>query len=151
MNQDFDPLERIVGEELRRLPALKAPVSLSKTVLDKVRSGPQLAWWQQSIWSWPSPARIGFLLSATLLFVLASGGNWFAGAGVQSSWQTGAQKLSALTALWNGLMVLLGSLAGIWEISIVPWLLQIGIAATCIYLFCVGLGTAFVRYTLKQS
>jgi hypothetical protein len=151
MNRDFDPLERIVGQELRELPPLKAPASLSKSVLAKIHAAPQVPWWQQSVWSWPMPARIAFLIIATTLFLLACGGNWFAAEDAQNSWRVGAQKLSTLATLGNGLMVLLGSLGAIWQTYVAPWVPYIAGAAAAAYLFCLGVGTAFVRYTLKQS
>jgi hypothetical protein len=151
MSQDFDPLEKAVGGELKRLAPIKAPHDLSRNVLAQIRAAPAPAWWQQSIWSWPSPARVAFLFIAVMLMLMASGGGWVASPEVQSSWQGTAEKLSAFSALWTAVLTIGSWLLALWERSLQPWLpLIIAVAATA-YLACLGLGTAVVRYVSRQT
>jgi len=150
MSQDFDPLEKVVGGELRKLAPIKATESLSFNVLAQIRAGPQLAWWQQSIWSWPPLARATFLFIALSIMLLVSGGGFVASPEVQLSWDGAAERLSAFSPLWTALMAVAGWLLTVWERSILPWLPHIiGVAVTA-YLLCLGLGTAVVRYVSRQ-
>ena len=150
MSQDFDPLEKIVGGELRRLAPIKAPEALSLNVLAQIRASPELAWWQQSIWSWPPLARATFLFVGLSLMILVSGGG-FVSPEVQWSWEGTTEKLNAFSPLWTALLGVGGWLLTIWEHSIQPWLPHIiGVAVTA-YLLCLGLGTAVVRYVSRQA
>ena len=150
MSQDFEPLEKVVGSELRRLLAIKAPDSLSLNVLAQIRAGEELPWWQQSIWSWPPLARATFLFIALSLMILVSGGGYVASPEVQWSWDGVTGSLGAFSPLWTAAVALGGWLLTVWERSLLPWLPYIVATAVTAYLFCLGLGTAVVRYVSRQ-
>jgi hypothetical protein len=151
MSQDFDPLEKVIGEELRKLAPIKAPAALSQNVLAQIRAAPSLPWWEQSIWSWPPLARATFLFIALALMLTVLGGSWVATPEVQSSFQGTAEKLSAFSALLTALSAIGGWLLTLWERSLLPWLPYIIAVAATAYLLCLGLGTAVVRYVSRQT
>ena len=149
-DSDFEPLEKIVGQGLRTLTPLKAPPGFSSSVLNKIREGPELAWWQQSIWCWPPLARAAFLFAALMVLLVVSGGGWFATPDAQS-WSGAADKLGEVSALGTIAMTVGGWLVTLWERSFQPWLPYLLGGAAVAYLLCLGLGTAVVRYAFRHS
>ena len=151
MNQDFDPLEKIVHGELNRLAPIKAPPELSRAVLDRIRAGPPLAWWQQSIWNWPPLARGAFLFVAIMLVLCVSGGSWVVGPEVETSLQGTADKFSGLGALWSVVLAIGSWLMTVWQHSLQPSLPYLVGAVIAAYVLCLALGTAVVRYAVRHS
>ena len=151
MNRDFDPLEKIVANELGKLAPLQAPAGLSRAVLERLRAGPQLYWWQQSIWNWPPLARAAFLFVGLALLLTVCGGSWVAGADVEASLQGAEQKLSAVATLGNALVTVTTFFATVWQRAFQPWLPYIFGVAALAYVVCLALGTAVARYAFRSS
>ena len=151
MNQDTDPLAKIVGAELRKLSPLKAPASLAENVLGRVRAMPEPAWWQQSIWSWPPLARGVFLIVAFSLLLLVSGGTWVASPELEGSWQTTASKLGGFSTLWAAVLSVLNWLLVLWDRAVQPLLPYLLTVVAVAYLLCLALGTAVVRLAYRHS
>lgn len=144
MERKFDPtLERVIHQELKRLPAVKAPARLSARVLEAVRARQALPWWQQSFWHWPSLARAVFLLLVGFIAVSLTGGTWFASevAADGTVAKTVAEYLSPLTnafvVMWRSFLQTLA----LWALAL----------AGVLYLICVGAGTLFVRLAYKRA
>ncbi len=68
---NFEPdqqLERLIQEELQKLPELKAPATLIGRVNARIRANAPKVWWQTSWLTWPPAMKvISALLFATLL------------------------------------------------------------------------------------
>ena len=140
MEPKIDPtLERLVHQELKKLPPVKAPARLSARVLELVRARQALPWWQQSFWHWPAAARGAFLLIVAMIVVSLTGGTWFASEVAVDS--TVAKYINPLA---NAFLVMWRSFLQ----TLTLWLL--GFAAM-LYLICVGAGTLFVRMAYKRA
>ena len=151
MSPDFEPLERIVGQELSKLEGLKAPPGFSRRVLAALEARAALPWWQQNVWCWPSTARTAFLFTAVLLFLISASGTWFATHEVTSSWNVVSQKFGAFSALWTAIVTLFEWAATFAQRALQPWLTWLIALIGLAYLLCMGLGTALFRFVLRQS
>lgn len=151
MSPDFEPLEKVVGQELSKLDGLKAPSGLSRRVLAAIEARATLPWWEQSVWSWPSMARTAFLFTAVLLFLMSASGTWFATQEVTSSWNVVSQKFGAFSALWTAVATLVGWVGTFLQRVVQPWLTWIIALIAFAYLLCMGLGTALFRFVVRQS
>ena len=137
-------LERIIHQELRKLPPVKAPDVLSARVLASVRARQSLPWWQQSIWNWPNGARTAFMVALAVVVAVITGSTWWApdiaakGADVFSESAQGLQPFSnAFFALWR---------------TILQNVLVFGLAfCAVLYLLCLGAGTMFFRFAVRRS
>src|SRR5688572_14402503 len=142
MAPEIDPnLERLIHQELRKLPTVKAPEALSARVLATVRAREALPWWQQSIWNWPVYARTVFLIVLAVAVAAMTGSTWWAGE-VAANYSSPATQI--LGTLGNAFLVL-------WR-SLLQNVVLFGLAFTgMLYLFCLGAGTMFVRVAVKRS
>ena len=152
MKPKFDPtLERLIHQELQKLPPVKAPTTLTARVLAAVRARKALPWWQQSFWHWPMSAKAAFFIFAGLVLLSLTGGTWFAGE-VASGYSGLADKsLSLARGLVDFLNPLGTAMAVMWRSflqTVVIW--GLGAAAT-LYFICVGAGTLFVRVAYKRA
>ena len=140
MEPKIDPtLERIIHQELKKLPGLKAPARLSARVLEIVRAREALPWWQQSFWHWPAAARGAFLLVVAMIVLSLTGGAWFAG---EIALDGAVTKYinplaSAFLVMWRSFLQTLA----LWALGF----------AAVLYLVCVGAGTLFVRVAYKRA
>ena len=140
MEPKIDPtLERLVHQELKKLPPVKAPARLSARVLEVVRARQALPWWQQSFWHWPAAARGAFLLLVAVIVASLTGGTWFAGELAVDG--TVAKYVNPLA---NAFLVMWRSFLQ----TLVLWALGF---AMMLYLICVGAGTLFVRMAYKRA
>ena len=72
-----EQLEKLIHENLRALPARRAPRSLASRVLAAIEARAALPWWQQSFAQWPIAARAVFILfSAGLVKVALMAAVW---------------------------------------------------------------------------
>lgn len=137
-------LERLIHQELRKLPPVKAPETLSARVLAAVRERQSLPWWQTSIWYWPSYARAVFLIALAVMVAVISGSPWWAGEVAANYSGPLTQTTQVLGSLGNAFLVL-------WK-TLLQNVVLFGLAFTgMLYLFCLGAGTVFVRLAVRRS
>ena len=145
-------LEAEIDRELKGLPELPAPDTLTSRVMLAIESRAKVAWYRQPWQMWPAALRMGSLMLLLALF----GGLCFAGwrlaqgeAFIGATHKLG-QWLSGVSALGNTLNVLLG--------AVVLAVKQLGtgfivaaLAALAIgYAICLGLGTVCVRIAFAR-
>ena len=137
-------LERLIHEELRKLPAVKAPESLSARVLATVHARESLPWWRQSIWNWPAYARTAFLITLAVAVAGITGTTWLAGDVAAKGADLFGQVTDVIAPLSNAFLVL-------WK-AVLQNVVLFGLAFTgMLYLVCVGAGTMFVRLAVRRS
>ena len=152
MKPKFDPtLEKLIHQELKKLPAVKAPRTLTARVLAAVAARKALPWWHQSFWHWPMFAKTAFFAFAGLVLLSLTGGTWFAGE-VASSYSGMAGKGVGLARGFVDFINPLGTaMAVMWRSflqTVVVWGLG---SAAILYFICVGAGTLFVRVAYKRA
>jgi len=77
MNSDYHKmLESEIDRELKALPELEAPASLSRRVLDSILQRHALPWYQQSWQHWPMPLRWAAISFLSLLFGALCVASW---------------------------------------------------------------------------
>src|SRR5688500_14635850 len=127
-------LERLIHQELRKLPLVKAPEALSARVLARVQMRPAVPWWQQSIWNWPAAARAVFLITLAFVVAAITGGTWVAGDVAAKGADTFGVVTQAFAPLGNAFFVL-------WK-TLLQNVVLFGLAFTgMLYLLCLGAGT----------
>jgi len=151
MDPEIDPkLEALLGEELKMLPALSAPTSLVPRVMAILAARHALPWWQRSWWDWPRAAKAAFLLVAVAIAGAFGGGGVLLDQGVVNYSQQVTERLAPASTLWDTALSLRTAAGLLWARAAQPLLVTLMIAAGLLYLICVGVGTAFVRSTLKR-
>jgi hypothetical protein len=145
MQPEIDPnLERVIHEELRKLPPVKAPEALSARVLATVREQQALPWWHKSIWQWPQAMRTAFLVILAIMVAAMTGSTWWAG-------DVAAKGVNAFTESTQGLMPLGNAFLVVWKVVLHNIALSLLIFSGMLYLFCLGAGTMFVRFAVRRS
>ena len=130
-------LERIVHQELSKLPVVKAPDALSARVLARMRARQALPWWQQSIWHWPNAARTAFMVVLAVVVAAFAGSTWFAG-------DVAAKGIDVLQPFTNVFFAL-------WR-TVLQNVIVFGLAfSAMLYLLCLGAGTMFFRFAVRRS
>src|SRR5690349_15339410 len=112
MNSDYHKkLELEIDRELKALPELVAPASLSRRVLDSILKQQALPWYQQSWLHWPMPLRWLAISFLSLLFGALCLASWqlTRAAGISAALQELGELFSGLNTLWNLIGVLLGA------------------------------------------
>ena len=51
-------LEKLIHQELQKLPELTAPATLIPGVLAAIQQRAAAPWWRQAWWDWPAPAKL---------------------------------------------------------------------------------------------
>ena len=137
-------LERVIHQELRKLPAVKAPDALAARVLATVRAQQALPWWQKSIWQWPNSARTLFLILLAVAVATISSSTWWAGDFAAKGADVLNESARPLLPLGNAFFVL-------WR-TLLQNVVIFGFAFSgMLYLLCVGAGTMFVRFATRRS
>src|SRR5260221_7509205 len=148
MNSDYDKfLEAELDRELKALPELDAPETLSRRVLAVIRHRRALPWYQQSWQHWPMPLRVLALSFLSLMFGGLCVASWqlTKAAGISAALQEIGELFSGLNTIGNLLNVLLGSLV------VVAKYLGTGFIVICFsiaglgYALCLTVGAAWVR------
>ena len=137
-------LERVIHQELRRLPPVKAPDVLLSRVLAGVRREQALPWWRKSIWQWPSGARTFFLIVLAVMVTAMTSSTWWAGDVAARGAEVFTDSTQPLVPLGNAFLVL-------WR-TLLQNVVVYGLAFSGIlYLLCLGAGTMFVRFAVRRS
>ncbi|MBN2507376.1 MAG: hypothetical protein JXQ71_11840 [Verrucomicrobia bacterium] len=143
------PLEALIDRKLRELPELEAPPTLAPRVMAALQTRAR-AWWCRAWWDWPAAAKAAFIAVALALGGLLGGGSWVLNQNVQMLSRQWADKLPSAPPIEEALWAWIGQLwthAG--SISQPVWLTLLGGLAMA-YLFCLGLGSVFVRVALHR-
>ena len=145
MQPEIDPnLERLIHQELRKLPPVKAPDALLERVLAVARLQQSLPWWRKSIWQWPNGARTAFLIVLAVVVSVVTSSTWWAGEVAMRSANVLSESTQSLMPLSNAFLVL-------WR-ALLQNVVVFGLAFVgMLYLLCLGAGTMFVRFAVRRS
>jgi len=152
MSSEIDPkLASLLDAELKKLPPVKAPATLAPRIMAVLAARAHRPWWAHAWWDWPLAAKATFILLALALLGAVGGGGIILDDGVTSYSQQMTERLAPVTSVGDTLLTL-GNVVGLlWEKAAQPFLLHVLVAAGLLYLTCLGLGTACVRYALKRA
>ena len=142
-DSDFDAkLERLVHEQLRKLPLWKAPDSLAPRVLAALRKEAARPWWRRDWSQWPPAAKVLSAALALLLVAGVTGSGWFVDAQLSEYWQRTAGRLSdfgtSLSPLANAGLLLWTQ---VFQSVVIYGLVFLAV----LYASCLGAGTLFLR------
>lgn len=144
-----DPLEQLIDDALRGLPARTAPRSLESRVLAEIERRAAQSWWQSGFAHWPAAARACFfLLSVVVVTCVVQASSWLIG-GLESA--TALSELtSAVTPAATSMQAAFAALASVFR-SIPPLWIYGGLATLAVlYATLFGIGAAAYR-TLYAS
>jgi len=148
MNPDYEKkLETAIDRELKGLPELTAPETLSRRVMAAIARRATNPWYRNAWQNWPAHLRIPAFALLVVFFGALCFGAWklphtelaTAGATKVSGW------FSGIVSLWNALNAVVGVFVLAFKqlgTGIIAAILG-GIALA--WLMCLGLGTACVR------
>jgi arginine exporter protein ArgO len=80
-----------------------------------------------------------------------SGGGVMLDNGITTYSQQVTERLAPVAGIWDTALTVISAMGLFWEKAAQPFVLYALIFAGALYLTCVGLGTACVRYALKRS
>ena len=152
VNPDLDPKrDASLDRELKSLPLPKAPDALVPALMALLAARARVPWWQRAWWDWPLPAKAAFLILTLSVAALISGGGHVVGEGVADFSTDFLDRFNPF-GLFLDILAPLGA-AGllVWEMLVQPFLLYAAVAAGALYLACVAMGTACLRYALKRA
>lgn len=153
MNPEYEQqLETEIDRELKRLPELPAPATLSLRVMQAIAARAAAPWYRQSWGTWPAPWRtLSFVVLAALF-----GGLCYAAWAVPHSaafahaTQKVASWFSGFSVLRDTLNALATTTALVFKRMGTGFLVG-GLAAIALaWVMCLSLGTAFVRLALAR-
>jgi hypothetical protein len=137
-------LERVIHQELRKLPSLKAPDALLGRVLVSVRAQQALPWWRKSIWQWPHAARTAFMIMLAVVVAAITSSHWWASDVAARGVEALNDSAQPFAPLGNAFLVL-------WR-TLIQNVVLYGLAFSgMLYLLCLGAGTMFVRFAVRRS
>lgn len=152
MTPEFDPkLESLLDAELKKLPPIAAPASLLPNVMSAIAARARLPWWQRAWWDWPLTAKAAFLLLALAIVGAFSSGGVMLDEGVSNYSQQVVERFGPFASLWETVLTILNAVRSVLEKIGQPLLLYAATFIGLLYLTCLGLGTACVRFALKRS
>jgi hypothetical protein len=147
-----EELEKFIHQQLRGLPARRAPLSLESRVMAAIEQRALIPWYHRSWSYWPSSVRVVFLFLATAVAGAAVAGFYFGFNDVNTSAAIAqaTQRFSLFTRLYH---------VGAWSVELavqlfnsIPtlWLYGGLVAVAALYATFFGLGAAAYR-TLYRS
>lgn len=154
MNTDTEKaLERMMDEQLRRLPYRKAPVSLAPRVLAAIRAQAHKPWWQRPLATWARWLQVVTLMAATGIGAVLA---WAISLGIENldfgavtrSLKSSLDRFdfvwTAATTLGNAVVIVLGQTHPMV-------LIAGGLLCVVAYASCIGMGTLLYRLALNRS
>jgi uncharacterized protein YggT (Ycf19 family) len=128
--EDQDAFSRVLDQELKRLPDLEAPPSLSGRVMERVQEMDAVACWRRPWFEWSLPLRV---ISAGIVTV------WLIGLGLIDWRASLALTVETAEALGGLMELLMGAVRALpWEIALllgvmamVSWITLLGAGAIC--------------------
>ena len=153
MNSEYEKeLELEIDRELKCLPELEAPFTLSRRVMQAIEQRHSLRWYNQPWQNWPVALRIASLALLSIMFGGLCVASWqlTRAAGVTAAMQEVAGLFSGLETVWNIITVLLGTVVLVLK-HLGTWFI-VGLVAFAgmTYALCVGLGTAWLRLAMAR-
>lgn len=149
---NIDPeLEKFLGDELKKLPAIAAPAGLLRSVLAQLEARAASPWWQRAWWEWPAAAQAAFILLALALVAAMTTGGALLNDQATLWLQALSAQASGYTSPWNVFTPLGEAGLALWENAAQPLLLYGLIAAGALYLACLGLGTMVFRVAWRTN
>jgi len=148
-----EPWVADLHRELKGLPDHRAPRTLIPRVLAVLEAQERLPWYKQPWLLWPAWARVaaalagaalvGGLVWACLLIGETDGLS-------QMSHDVITDAVYIMESVLGLAALIVGSLAGAASQAYGAWLLGCGILCGVMYVFCIGLGTAFCRLAVRR-
>ena len=152
MEPEFDPkLESLLSDELKSLPPVKAPASLLPNVMAVLAARARMPWWQHAWWDWPLTAKVAFVLLAVSIAGLLGGGGSILGDSAAGYSTEVLERFNGMEGTFDLFAPLVDAAALVWARTAQPFLLYGVFIVGALYLMCVGMGTACVRYALKRA
>lgn len=149
---NIDPqLEKLLDDELKKLPAVTAPPGLLRDVLAQLEARAAAPWWQRAWWQWPATAQAAFIILALALVAAVTTGGALLNDQAALWMQSLRTHASGFTSTWSILAPLGDAGLLLWEKVAQPLLLYGLVAAGVLYLACVGLGTMVFRVAWKTN
>ena len=146
-------LEKFIHQQLRGLPAHRAPTTLEARVRSAIEQRAMIPWYHKSWSYWPAAVRSGFLVLATAVTagVVVAFQLGFAGVNTHAVVVQAGERLSFFTKLYH----IATWIAGFGEqvfASVPPLLLYGGLATIAIiYAAFFGLGAAAYRALYRNN
>ena len=150
MNIDHQ-LEKLIDDELKKLPAVTAPPGLLRDVLARLEARAAAPWWQRAWWQWPATAQAAFIILALTLVAAVTTGGALLNEQASLWMQTLSTQASGFTNPWSVLAPLSDAGLLLWETAAQPLLLYGLVAAGVLYLACLGLGTMVFRVAWRTN
>ncbi len=153
MNPDYEKkLEAAIDRELKGLPELRAPATLSRRVMAALERRAAVPWYRTAWQSWPLSLRIPALALLVVFFGALCFGAWVlpntevatTGAARVTGWFSGP------ITLWNALNAVLNTfILASKQLGTVFWAAVLGVIVLA-WVMCLGVGTACVRLALAR-
>jgi hypothetical protein len=155
MNHDpeyQDRLERLIDQELKRLPALQVPESLLQRVKSAIEEEQCKPWWQKPWTAWPRAIQAFFMasllaLAGSLVYALS-----LAPTDASAQWISTrlAGPFSAMDSAFNIALTLLNAVLLVLQTAVSSWLMVAILSVTILYAASVALGVAWFRNALTR-
>ena len=148
MNSDYDKiLELELDRELKALPELEAPATLSQRVMECIRRRHALRWYEQSWQHWPLPLRWLTISLLSLLFGALCVASWqlTRAAGMSAALQELGELFSGVNTLLNLINVLLSAVVVVAKHLGTGFIIACFAIAGLGYAACLTAGAAWVR------
>jgi len=153
MKSDYDQqLESAIRRELKALPQLTAPASVTNRVLAVLEFRQNVPWYRRSWVTWPATLRLASLAAMLALF----GGLCLAGWELSQTETTlsavhrAGQWFSSLNTIGNLISILAGSVALVVKKLGTVFIIACLIAAGLGYAMFMGLGTVYFRLAFTK-
>jgi hypothetical protein len=153
MNSEHETeLEFEIDQELKGLPDLEAPETLSRNVILAIERRRSLRWYNKPWQNWPVTLRISALAVLSIMFGALCVASWqlTRAAGASAAFEEVSGIFSGLATVWNIINVLLGAVGLVFRHFGTGFMVACVAIAGLGYALCVGLGTAWVRLAFAR-
>lgn len=145
-------LEAEIDRQLKTLPELVAPRSLTPRIMAAIARRSSLPWYRQSWPAWPVPVRMSALAVSLALFGVFCYAGWecsqLPAFAVFTTKFAGV--FSGIGSMWNTLSVLMTALLLAFK-HLGHWFIFGSLAAVALaYAMCVGLGSVYLKVALAR-
>jgi hypothetical protein len=154
MNLDYEKkLEAAIDRELRNLPELSAPATLTRRVLAALEQRANLPWYRRSWEVWPAPVRAASFALLAVLFGGLCFGVWMVPhtEGFTVALHQVGGWFSPVVAVWNALGALATAMVLAFRQLGTGFLIGAVVAVALAWALCLGLGTACVRLAFARQ
>ncbi|MDB6037926.1 MAG: hypothetical protein JWM99_1767 [Verrucomicrobiales bacterium] len=155
MNHDpeyQDRLERLIDQELKRMPPLQVPESLLQRVKSAIEEDKSKHWWQKPWTAWPRSIQAFFMasllaLAGSLVYALS-----LAPTDASAQWISTkfAGPYAAVDSAFSVALTLLNAVLLVLQTAVSSWLMVAIVSVTILYAASVALGVAWFRNALTR-